>query len=478
MKSRRFFFCLSCSGTILASALLAGCDSRDARATQALNNYESAMNSGNLIAAREALIAAVAARDDVAEYWEDLGQLQLQLGSLSDANYAFTRAHELDSGNPQVLAALSQLSLAGGDLDLAQRYERQLESLAPQNVSVKLVKGYILLMQHQLEDADEQADDLLKTAPLDPAAKLLKARIMVARGDRDGAIALLEQQAAARPNDASSAKALLILLRREDDWPKLAQAGAHLSALQPENMDAWKIAITAAFKAKDIPFAQKLSESRLGANDPPAQVDSVLQLWAKYWRDPAAIQRAADLARSAAPAQRLAYATYFNSVGQAQQAAALAGGRPQLPISLANSSVNAIYAEALAVGGRTAEAKQLLDAILAREPDHTYALRARIRLELKTGNGVSAVRDALRLVTIEPNSADDRLLLAQTYRLAGDQRSADHTLWDAFHDIPGDEDIYEALRERLMSTGGAGAAQQVDEEFNQQRDQQLEREFI
>ena len=94
------------------------------------------------------------------------------------------------------------------------------------------------------------------------------------------------------------------------------------------------------------------------------------------------------------------------------------------------------------------------------------------------GDGTSAVRDAQRLVTIEPNSPDDRLLLAQAHVSAGDQRSADRALWDAFHDIPDNDEIYRALRVRLAVAGGADATRQLDDEFNHQRDQQLAREFI
>jgi len=478
MKSRRLLFRLSCSGTVLASALLTACNSRDARAGQALNNYETAMTSGNLLAARDALVAAVKARDDVAEYWEDLGEIQLQLGSLSDANYAFTRAQELDRDNPRVLAALSQLSLAGGNLELAQRYERELELVAPQDPSVKLVSGYLLLTRHQLDDAGKEVDSLLQTAPFDPGAKLLKARILVAKGNRDGAIALLEQQASDKANDAASLKALLILLRRNDEWPKIASAAARLAALQPNNQNAALTAIRAAFKANDIALAKTLSEARLVPGTPPDEVNSVLLLWARYWRDPAAVREAMVLARSASPQQRLAYASYFNSVGQAKPAAALAGGAPKLPVTMANSSSNAIYAEALAVDGHLAEAKRLLDTILAEEPDHVYALRARTRLELRTGGAGAAVQDAQRLVTIEPDSADDRLLLAQAYEANGDPRSATRSLWDAFHDIPGNEDLYQALRGKLQASGGADAARQVDDEYGQQRDLQMEREFI
>jgi len=153
-------------------------------------------------------------------------------------------------------------------------------------------------------------------------------------------------------------------------------------------------------------------------------------------------------------------------------------GGAKLPVTLANSSSNAVFAQALALGGHPGAARQLFDAILAKEPDHVYALRGRIALEITGKNGRAAIQDAQRLVTIEPDSAEDRLLLSKALDAKGDSRGADQCLWQAFHDIPANEQIYEALRTRFQSRSGDAAAKQVDVEFDRQRDLQLEREFV
>lgn len=478
MNERASFFRLCCFGTIAVAVLLMGCTSNDTRAQKAFNNYEAALNAGNLVGARKSLLRAVNDRDDVPEYWEALGRLQLQLGSLSDAAYAFTRAHELDRSNVEVLSALSQLSLYGGDLDSAHQYERELELVAPNDPSVLLVNGYLALRRSELDAADTYADKLLQALPFDAGAKLLKARILEARGKRDEAIALLEDQAAAKPDDVESLKALLMLLKREDQWPKVTETATRLARLQSGDDRAWLTAIEAAFKANNIPTARALSLALLSPHADPKRVESVLQLWARFWPTPVAIEEAQKLASVAPRGQRLAYATFFNSVGHPRDAAQLAGGGPKMPVTLANSSSNAIIAQALAIGGRPDAARQLFDAILAREPDHTYALRGRAELEISTKNGRAAVQDALRLLTIEPNSAEDRLLLSKAFDANGDSRDAVRCLWQAFHDIPGNDEIYKALRARVRASSGDVAAQSVDVEFGRQRDLLLAREFI
>jgi hypothetical protein len=54
----------------------------------------------------------------------------------------------------------------------------------------------------------------------------------------------------------------------------------------------------------------------------------------------------------------------------------------------------------------------------------------------------------------------------------------DRTLWNAFHEIPANFETYEALRQYVRRTSGEDAAKGIDEEFKQQRDIALAREFI
>jgi Flp pilus assembly protein TadD len=204
----------------------------------------------------------------------------------------------------------------------------------------------------------------------------------------------------------------------------------------------------------------------------------VLKLWAHHWKSPEALAEARRLASSAGVEQRLAYATYFIDVGSPDDAIALVGETPKLPLQISNYSLNSVIAAALTLKGQRTQAKRLFDDILAREADHVYALRGRVKLEITTGNAKAAIVDAQRLVSVAPDSASDRLLLARTYEAAGDRRQMDRTLWNAFHEIPANFETYEALRQYVLRTSGEDAAKGIDKEFKQQRDIALAREFI
>src|SRR4051812_45951697 len=109
MKVQSPFFTACCIAATALSLALSGCNSAESRANAALGDYQAAMATGDLRAARGALLRLVAAKDDNPAYWANLGKVQLQLQSYSDAYYAFTRAYELDRTNTEVLGTLAQL---------------------------------------------------------------------------------------------------------------------------------------------------------------------------------------------------------------------------------------------------------------------------------------------------------------------------------------------------------------------------------
>ena len=479
MKYRGPFFAACCFAATALCLSLTGCDSSESRAREALADYQAASAAGDLRAARIALLQLVAAEDDNPTNWQELGKVQIQLGSYSDAYYAFTRAYELDKSNPQVLSSLTQLSLLSGNIDVAEDHAQKLELLAPSHPAVKLSYGYVALRRGDFDRADQQVDQLLAQFPREPSANLLKARILLGRGKNQDAIKLLETQTQGMPNDAGSWKALMALHERNRNWPGVTLAATKLASLNPKDTEAAFTAVDAAFRGSDIEAALRGSEPFLQPDSPPNHVESILTIWAERWRTPQALQRVRELSRSATPQQALAYATYFNAVGQPDDAAALlGGGAPRLPVSQMNLSSNAVIAESLALRGELSQAKTLFDQILAKEPDHVYALRGRINLEIRTGAARAAITDAQRLVSVVPRSDRDRLLLARAYSAAGDHRQVDRTLWEAFHEIPANLRLYETLRAHVERTGGPEAAARVDAEFQQQQDTDLSREFI
>ena len=141
--------------SLLAAAMLvlslSACDRNARQAQQAFNAYQSASASGDLTGTRDALLKLVAVDEDVADYWMELGKVQLALGAYPDAYYALTRALELNRSSPDLLRVLAQLSLRSDRLDLAEDYARQLDLLAPGDPAVHLTRAIVALQQSNLE---------------------------------------------------------------------------------------------------------------------------------------------------------------------------------------------------------------------------------------------------------------------------------------------------------------------------------------
>ena len=145
MKVRSPFFAACCFAATGLSVLLAACGSADSRARESFEEYQAAAAVGDLIAARKALLETVAEQDNNPAYWEELAKVQIQLGSFSDAYYAYTRAYELDRTNPQLLSGLTQIALMSGQIDMAEDYARKLELVATDDPVVRLAYGYAAL---------------------------------------------------------------------------------------------------------------------------------------------------------------------------------------------------------------------------------------------------------------------------------------------------------------------------------------------
>jgi len=451
-----------------AAIAVAGCSSSDSRAEAALSDYQSAAAANNMLAARKALLQLVRAKDDVADYWAELGKLQASMGSYGDAYYAFTRAYELDRSNPELLRALTELALRSGDVGRAQTHARELSVVAPGDPWVKLVEGWAAISESQYAKALAVSDELLAVSPFNSAAVMLKGRALIGLNREDDAIDLLGKQLQSQPSDIGSLQLLSRIHEGRGDWPKLVDVAQRLTDLTAGDFQYGLILVRASLRSGNIERARRASFKLLKPDASPQLVSSVLDLWALYWPSSQRIADARMLANAASgQEQRLVYAAFLSRVGSAADALRLAGNAATLPINAQNAEANAVFADALSRTGNLGGAKARFDAVLAFDPGNATALRGRSELELRTGNARAAVEDAQKLTTVLPNSSSDRLLLSRAFAASGDRAWAERTLWTAFQDIPADERIYAALR--ATKSGNVDAMNDLQAEFARQR---------
>ena len=457
-----------------AVVLIAGCSSSDSKARAALGEYQAASAANDLPAARMALLKLVRAKDDVSDYWAELGKVQAQMGSYNDAYYAFTRAHELNRSDPAIVRILTELALRSGDLTQAEAKAEELEILSPGDPWVKLVKGWGEYAQLHFDQALAISDSMLASAPNDTAATILKARALVSLRREDEAIDLLNKHIQDVPSDGASIALLAKIYARSDNWTKVAELTQRVRNIAPTDRDNALLLIEAAFRSGNVGLGRKTSFDLLQPSADPTTVNSVLDLWVEYWPSAQRLDDARRLAGMAAGIeQRLAYADFLSRYGSPSDAIRIAQPTATLPIRAGSAEANAVLADALWRTGRAAEAKTRFDAVLAFDPGNATALRGRSELLLRTGNASAAVLDAQKLVTVLLNDADSRLLLARAFAAAGNRPWMERTLWTAFQDIPANGHILAALQS--TKKGDRDQLANLMSEFGRQRDSQLNR---
>jgi tetratricopeptide (TPR) repeat protein len=459
-----------------AAVAVAGCSSSDSRARAALVEYQAASAANDLPGARKALLELVQAKDDVADYWAELGKVQAAMGSYSDAYYAFMRAYELNRSDPGLVRALTELALRSGDLTQAQARAEELEILSPGDPWPKLVKGYAAYSELHYDEALAITNSMLATSPFDPSATILKARALFSMQREDEAIDLLNKQIQAQPRDAGSIALLARIYQRHDNWSKVAELAQRVQSLQPADRDNALLLVEAAFRSGNIELGRNASFRLLSPTADAATVESVLDLWADYWPSAQRLDDARRLAAAAGQYQRLTYAEFLSRCGDPSDAIRLTSPAATLPVRAESAEANAVLGDALARSGNPTAAKARFDAVLAFDPGNATALRGRAELALRTGKAPAAVLDAQKLVTVLPNSGDDRVLLARAFAAAGNRPWMERTLWSAFQDIPADEHIFAALQ--ALRKGDPDAANELNAEFARQRDNKLNRGLL
>ena len=456
---------------ILLAATLAACDNRQEKAQEAYAEYQAAIVNGDLRTARRALAELVAADDSNADYWLELAKVSMQLQAYSAAYDAFQRAHELDRGNVEVLQTMTQLALQSGNLDLAGENAKQLELLAPTNPAVPLTFGYIALRRGDYAEAERQVAALTALLPYDGSGKVLQSRILMAQNKIDAAVDLLREQIRQQPSDVQSLRALASIYELREHWPETAEVlRAYLGYSQDDAAARIRL-VNAELRAGGIEPAASVTLAAIGKED----VDKLLAPWLAVGKQDQIADQLYEGAQTANVGRRIAVARFLASTDQSARVLELVANEASLPVKAANVIPNALYGAALVQSGRVQEGSTRLDSVLKIDGNNREALRARAMLRSQTGDHKGAIEDAQKLVAADQDSARGRLLLARIYGAAGDSDNMRRTLWDGFHQVGDNREIFDALRSLVAKSDGPQAAERLSQEFYDLRYQQLTR---
>lgn len=448
----------------LAALSTMACTSRDERAATAAGSAADALGQGNLFAARVLIGRALAARDDVSDYWMLSGRIAIAEENFQGAFDAFEVALTLDRSNVEALTRLCQIAVSSGQPERAERYSDQLAALHPgDNVAVN-VQAAIALNRGDKAGATKLLDQVLASDPGDAAALIIKSRLLATNEDYAGA-ARLAESALASPGDPVGRLVVLkdIYVKGKDaaGWHRTI---ARLARAQPTSVPAQIDYARSLYDTGDAVAGFAVSRRVLALKPGDvATADRVLHLWLAQigvGRNGAAggAMPAGDIAAGAAnrPHEtKAAFAAYANSIGQPALALRVLGDGGGAG-SGGGTNAAATRAQALALVGRRDAAAAAVAAVLAADPDQPRALAVRASLRAGADNRPGAVEDLRHALSADPADADARLALADLQLAGGDDMLAATTLRDGLGEPDPDPRLAVRLA-RLLRSQGRGA---------------------
>jgi putative PEP-CTERM system TPR-repeat lipoprotein len=343
----------------------------------------------DLDGAQAAFEAALAAGPDFAAARLNLARVLALQGRTADAEKLLRVQLDREPANVAALSEISTLLLAQKQPDRLAVLIEAARRAAPGNVGITLAMADLLAGTGETRRAYALLDAVPKEQAALPGVLAARARLQESLGLDGEAQASYRQELAANPADIQTRRRLADLLVRG------------------KNADEAKAVLRKGLEAS--PGNPSLLQALVGVDLRTAGLD-------------AALATAAVLAREEAnlPAARgLKGGLYMSEKRYADAAAAYQAelkASPSVPLAVA-------AAVALDSAGRPAEAQQLLQDWVRREPKDINLLRALSSLDLQNRRTAEAERGLLAVLAVQPNDPVALNNLAWIYQTRNDKRA-------------------------------------------------------
>lgn len=460
MTKRPFILRCLLIGTAL---IIAACSSADQTAAANASAAEAALNAGDPRTAQQFIRRALAARDDVGEYWLIAAHVGVALGDNIGAFDAYRNVLASDRGNLEALSALCQLALVRNTPSQAAEFAEQLALLQPDDLLPPTVRAGMAMMRGDSAKSEAILNDILAKNPDFVPGLILKSKLMISL-DRHGDAAKTLEESLKAPGDPDARLfALKDLYLKAGDRANFRNSVVRLAEAKPNEPQRQLDLADLLYDEgqRDAAYAITRRIARLRPDD-IGLASTILSLWLKH-PDTVPVDAIARDAAGLPSVMRAAYAQYANEIQRPDIAVAVLGpstttGAPQP----GNSDAKAAYAYAIGMQGQVAAALAQLNAILKIDPTQPRALIARARLNTDLG---AAVEDARRVVSDDPDNVTARLVLAALFLKQNDAVLAESTLRAGANAANGDPRAVARLVQLLQAQGRTDSARTAITDF-------------
>ena len=458
----------ACAGLLIAALALAGCTSKTERVQSGLRKAAQYVRDGQWDKARLETRNVLQIDPKNAPAYALAAQISEGTGDYPHAWTAWQQSAELAPGDLDTQLGIARLLLLSGDADGAQRGLARILAQRADHPGARTLQAAVAARRGDIDGAIRDLRQLVADQhPPATSASLLLASLLSQRGDRAGALHVLDAALVGTPDDiALLAAAAQLCEAAPDDAALAARALAfHRRATQtaPQDLALWRSWAAFHIRRRELPQAEAVL--RAAQADPHVDNEAAtlaLIAFLDEQRSGTAAEAAALAAIAAhpdTPSLRLRLAELYDDGGQHDLAERslreLVARDPASPSALAAQDR---LAERAFADGRAGEAQAWLAKTLATQARDAPALRLRGRIALARGDASAAVADLRSAVHGAPGSPELVGLLAQAHRAKGEPQLARDVLADAVRFKPDDPALRLLLAADMADAGEPVAA--------------------
>lgn len=207
-------------------------------ALERLDRGLAAYRYGDIAAAVEMLQGVVAENPKVVVGWEFLGRAHLRSGRIGPAYESLSTAFSLSKGAPHLAEPLARVAVAQGKLEDADVYLRLALEREPEEATLRLLHGWVLLQSRRYPEALAAAESVLASQPENPDAVYLVGSTQMGLGRLDDAEVSLRRALELAPGHTAALSDLAVLLASLQRTAEARRLAERLLALQPGDATA------------------------------------------------------------------------------------------------------------------------------------------------------------------------------------------------------------------------------------------------
>jgi tetratricopeptide (TPR) repeat protein len=464
--------------SLMALVTLSGCSSPEEKAAAHLVNGEALLAENKPQQARVEFKNALQLNQNLPAAWYGLARIHEQRREWGQAHRILSR---IRNSNPRYMngrVLLANMLLAANQIDEAFEDASDIVGLAPDDARAHAIMAAVQFRLNDLDAARQAVDQALQLDPQSEDAILVKARILIAEKRYKEALALLDKMLVTRPDYESYYAMKIGIYEQLDDQSAVLQTYTKMVQQFPENIVYQRALIRHHIDAGNLDQAEVLLKRRV--EEDPQNLDEKLRVarFLNFNRSSAAaieflkihIEQDGD-----AYPLKFALAEIYLRDNQTEQAIGLYEGIIRDDELQPNGlQARNVLARIYLLAGMLSDSRALVDEVLAQDKHNENAMLVVARFNLAEGKQDDAISDLRTVLRDNPTSIEALILLAQAQEEQGADSIAIETLSKAFKMNPASVGVSSVLAGLLIRIGQPEQADEILRESIEAGNQSIE----